>query len=1035
MNRYAFFVGIDNYSHDITPLRCACNDAKTLYGKFCASGFESSVLMLDKDAGSPQILAELGKVCEKLHPDDLLVFYFAGHGREFNGEHYLIAKDGYADPNLYMVDSLPMSALISMTNRPGVQRLFILDCCRDNLLAGRSTMYVCDASRSISLGNAVKEQRGFIPPLILNSCSSGEKAFEDNSSRHGCFTNALLKTIADRTVKGFREFRKQLQDNMISPGVQNICWTGNVDNWDKVELFNGWGEDEELQKFSSLPKPDNYYDILFAAEENEKALKNCNLTVSPEMAKFKRQAEFARKTGDFTAETGFLRQFNELAVTAVAAEKSRLEREKKLAAQNLASQKRIEELQKMLALLDGKLPASSEKSVTDILALVNSGDQEKAAGLFPAAIAVLEKELASAKEAYKSGVFKRVDQFQHRLSAAGMVTPGQLTGLQQQLTLCDDAAMIVKLAKSIDSQIDIELQVISKVQELEQLEKSLIDHHLSASDADSQLKIRAFNAWREAKFSDAAEMMDTLIRHLKLQIDDWSKTREDIRRQIDGLKKNIRSAVTQITNCGIPLPDEYLRSKNAAATTDLHESLAMWKEASGALQRIINTDVAKLKEEIDDLNNELKDTLKTMADYEITPSEVFVKQQKLVKDATKHNDLQKTVTLLHEAKKLLRQEFNQSISYIAAQYEQISGAWENVFAQYSLPLPENYLAAKARAEQAAALADHADAARFRRTSVNNIIAAMEASRLFDPMREALRCEKELAAKKQSPADEYTTLRQQAEAAWKEADVARSIELWQKACNIITGQCNLADAGELTGSGSDFTGTLIAVTSSIFAAVIGTFLFWETDSFWITIGLSLLAWITLAALAAYTIGGAGIQLKKAPAFLTFCAFVLPLSWVFGHSLWWMGLILMIAPILSGLCMCGTDSKKMIKMSFLQLICSLMRSFSWSIFMLYNAIVIYCWCADITAVEQLHDRVCFTFVLTWFCMFLLVSMNIMVTSKKIPHALPAGIAIAVISGFLAGSEAVGICNFILWLIFYGTMRIPDRKNFTIFTPNKK
>jgi len=240
MKRFAIFIGINAYGNDITPLRCACNDASELFGEFRAAGFDKTVLIPENEAKSSELINKVRNFCEEMKDGDMLVFYFAGHGRELNNEHYLVAKDGFADPNLYSMGSLPMSVLVNVTNKPGVRRLFILDCCRDNLLAGRSTAFVCNESRSIALNNAVKMQSGFIPPLILNSCSSGEKAFEDTDSGHGYFTKALLKTIGDTAINNFSVFRKQLNRNMNSSGTQNICWNGNVDDWDDVKLFNSW---------------------------------------------------------------------------------------------------------------------------------------------------------------------------------------------------------------------------------------------------------------------------------------------------------------------------------------------------------------------------------------------------------------------------------------------------------------------------------------------------------------------------------------------------------------------------------------------------------------------------------------------------------------------------------------------------------------------------------------------------------------------------------------------------------------------------
>ena len=79
MKRYAVFVGINSYTNDITPLSCASKDATDLSMEFASAGFSRPALLLDANAGSVEILRELSGICRNLQPDDLLVFYFAGH--------------------------------------------------------------------------------------------------------------------------------------------------------------------------------------------------------------------------------------------------------------------------------------------------------------------------------------------------------------------------------------------------------------------------------------------------------------------------------------------------------------------------------------------------------------------------------------------------------------------------------------------------------------------------------------------------------------------------------------------------------------------------------------------------------------------------------------------------------------------------------------------------------------------------------------------------------------------------------------------
>ena len=319
MKRYAVFVGINSYTNDITPLSCASKDATDLSMEFASAGFSRPALLLDANAGSVEILRELSGICRNLQPDDLLVFYFAGHGRELNNEHFLVCQEGYADAGLYNVGSLSMSNLISVTNKPGVRRLFILDCCRDNLLAGRSTAYACENARAIALDMAVKEQPGFIPPLILNSCATGEKAFEDRASGHGYFTKALLETIGDKAVKNFGNFSKVLHERMLARGNQHLDWRGNLAAWENVKLFDTWSGISEsvvpaVPVTPAAPViPENFDSLLWDAEAWTKKFAAGSLVMSDELQKLQWIYSRAEQRGDYAAAVKNLQAFIDLA--------------------------------------------------------------------------------------------------------------------------------------------------------------------------------------------------------------------------------------------------------------------------------------------------------------------------------------------------------------------------------------------------------------------------------------------------------------------------------------------------------------------------------------------------------------------------------------------------------------------------------------------------------------------------------------------------------------------------------------------------
>lgn len=241
MKRVGLFIGIDNYKNGISKLQYAVNDAKSLSFAFNKAGFTSE-LMQNEECSCDNILTKMQEVTAGLNSGDIFLFYFSGHGREVNGSHYLVGATGHASSSLYTVGSVQLAALIEFTNRiPGLNRFFILDCCRSNLLADRAGTFVCSNARDLALESAVAPDtdQSIIPPLILSSCSTGEQAFEDPVSKHGFFTRVLLDVVGDREIRSFRKFCEGLKISG-TPAPQHVSWNGNMENWEKILLLNFW---------------------------------------------------------------------------------------------------------------------------------------------------------------------------------------------------------------------------------------------------------------------------------------------------------------------------------------------------------------------------------------------------------------------------------------------------------------------------------------------------------------------------------------------------------------------------------------------------------------------------------------------------------------------------------------------------------------------------------------------------------------------------------------------------------------------------
>ena len=256
--KYGLFIGINQYINGITPLKCARNDALALSKVFALNGYKIHTL-LDGEATASNIRKTLRNLSKQLNQDDFLLFYFSGHGCEVNKNHYLIGQAAFPDGIQEGEEVVALNRVRELTDIPGVRRLFMLDCCRNDLHGGKG-MELCPESRGVALNRISNHQYNsadIIHPLIVTSCSTGERSYEDIESGRGYFTQILEKSLDDRKITSFPAFRKMLADGMrFLKQKQTLCWHGNVDAWDNFKLLDSWTSGQAREKTSPEKKQD-----------------------------------------------------------------------------------------------------------------------------------------------------------------------------------------------------------------------------------------------------------------------------------------------------------------------------------------------------------------------------------------------------------------------------------------------------------------------------------------------------------------------------------------------------------------------------------------------------------------------------------------------------------------------------------------------------------------------------------------------------------------------------------------------------------
>ncbi len=277
MRRFALFVGINAYGAGHS-LRCARADAEILHGEF-SRYYDETMLLVDKEASRPRILAAVGKFRKLVRPGDMFLFFFSGHGGDYDGERLLEIPDYDAQGHRIGLTDLLTSEVRSKTDVKGLHRLFILDCCRDK--------QHCDSDFPRQVEKAVKA-RGFMdrhgpdsvtPPTILSSSSPGQSSYEHSSTGHGYFTEAFLDSLRDTSVRNFNEFRDRLDavmTNMGAPDDQLPYFEGPIGSdfpfwpeWDSGDNGGGGNDDDDREEDGEYEDDDEVDEEENAEDEDD----------------------------------------------------------------------------------------------------------------------------------------------------------------------------------------------------------------------------------------------------------------------------------------------------------------------------------------------------------------------------------------------------------------------------------------------------------------------------------------------------------------------------------------------------------------------------------------------------------------------------------------------------------------------------------------------------------------------------------------------------------------------------------------------
>ena len=182
--RIALVIGNKNYEHPGAALQNPINDADDMAITLDGLGFDV-IKRTDLTLSSfNYILDEFG---EKLPNYDVALFYFSGHGVNFNGENYLVPIDAHLQTLLDSEgDCIRLSRIMDKMKSAEVKNsLVFLDACRNNPFPKSNGVRGTTRSGLIIPNNPAGS-------AVVFATEEGSTADDNTKERNGLFTSELL---------------------------------------------------------------------------------------------------------------------------------------------------------------------------------------------------------------------------------------------------------------------------------------------------------------------------------------------------------------------------------------------------------------------------------------------------------------------------------------------------------------------------------------------------------------------------------------------------------------------------------------------------------------------------------------------------------------------------------------------------------------------------------------------------------------------------------------------------------------------------
>ncbi len=202
--RVALVIGNSDYEARLKLLNPQ-NDAQDMADSLRSLGFD---VILRKNTDKQGFMLALAEFSRAVSGAEIGLFFYAGHGIQFNGNNYLMPVGAQLQDEVsFRFELVALEEVQRALDGAAGVKILVLDACRNNPLAAELTRSLRARNRdaSITRGLArIEQARG----TVVAYATQANNVAEDGTARNSPFTRALLDSLGEPGLEIGALFRK-----------------------------------------------------------------------------------------------------------------------------------------------------------------------------------------------------------------------------------------------------------------------------------------------------------------------------------------------------------------------------------------------------------------------------------------------------------------------------------------------------------------------------------------------------------------------------------------------------------------------------------------------------------------------------------------------------------------------------------------------------------------------------------------------------------------------------------------------------------